>query len=222
MRTPWSKHRNDAFTALELLVVLAVIFVVGVSVLLVPNYLRSRQKASTIKCSSNLKQVALSFKMFAADNEQNFPFFTTNSHASQNQADAWIHFYALSNELGSARILVCPQDDVRSQALAYSFDASTNGLVHFKNRDISYFVSIDAKETAPDMVLAGDRNVFASSQTINGPLLEMTGTNLMQWNHRLHSKRGNAAMSDGSVVQATAHPAWKDNTNRVRLLLPNN
>ncbi len=220
-----SKQR--AFSVLELLVVLAVIFVVGVCVVLGPHYYRSRQKASTIKCSSNLKQVALSFKMFAGDNDQNFPYFATNSVVWQNETDAWKHFYALSNELGSTRILICPQEDLQLKTGAQIFgqtDTNNNllGLSTLKNSAISYFVGIDARETAPDLVLAGDRNVFATSQTVNGPLMEVTGTNLLQWNFRLHTKWGNVALSDGSVQQTTRHPAWKDHTNRVRLLLPNN
>jgi hypothetical protein len=94
----------------------------------------------------------------------------------------------LSNELGSAKLLICPQDTVRNQTMASSFDASTSGLWLLQNRAVSYFVGIDGKETLPDLVLAGDRNVFAASQSVNGPLMEVTGTNLLQWNHRLHNR----------------------------------
>ncbi|HEY1171642.1 MAG TPA: type II secretion system protein [Verrucomicrobiae bacterium] len=214
------KITNKAFTKLELLIVLAVVFLLGI--LLVPNFLRSRMKASTIKCSSNLKQIALSFKMFAGDNDRNFPYLVTNSIVWQNETDAWKHFLALSNELGSASILTCPNDDSRPRVPYMPFDASTNSLAHLKNRAVSFFVGLGASERTPDMVLVGDRNVFASSEMISGPIKEVTGTNMLQWDRRLHTNWGNVALSDGSVHQTTRYPAWKDHTNRVRLLLPNN
>jgi competence protein ComGC len=211
-----------AFNFIELMVVLSVVALVIITIILVPQYYRSKQMAARINCGSNLKLIALSFKMFAGDNDQRFPFNATNSPATQNTSNAWQHFLALSNELGSTRLLMCPQDVSRYPTMAYSFGSETNGLSTLQNQAVSYFMGLDADEANRDMVLAGDRNLAIPGQQASNNLLTISGTNRLQWNHRLHANKGYAALSDGSVsFTASNFPVWKDHTNRVRLLLPN-
>ncbi len=156
MKTNYLRHRGKAFTALELLIVLAVIFVLAGLIILPLLSGRNRHVGwSTIKCKSNLKQVALSFKMFAGDNNGEFPFVAPGTPAYTNDTQAWLHFLSLSNELGSARILLCPAD-VQSKIDAQIFgqtDTNNNllGVSTLKNSSVSYFVGLNAKESSPDV-----------------------------------------------------------------------
>ncbi len=225
MRARHTPRRINAFTAIELVVVLAVMLVLGAMVTIGSYRLRSQYLFSRIRCESNLKQIALSFKMFANDNEQSFPFFATNSPAFQNTSNAWLHFLSLSNELGSAKILVCPEDYRRKSILAETFHPVPNSglrsLTYVQNKGVSYFVNVDGNEMKPSMVLLGDRNVFSPGQDLNGSLLALAGTNELHWTGSLHTNRGMVAISDGSVsLNVKTFPAWRDHPDKVRLLLP--
>ena len=209
---------QDAFTLLEFGITCALIFVLGV--LFLSTLPKARAKAQQIKCARHVKSTALSFKMFAGDNDQSFPFWVTNSVAYQDSSNAWVHFQALSNELGSARILQCPADAARQKKAAFTFGADSNGLATLKNQAVSYFINVDASETKGSMVLIGDRNLLLKGQAPTNTSLTLAGTNLLQWNGEMHRFQGNAALADGSVHSGKSISAWTNHSDPVRLAIP--
>jgi prepilin-type N-terminal cleavage/methylation domain-containing protein len=64
----WTKR---AFTLIELLVVIAIIAILAS--LLLPVLSRAKQKARTINCASNLRQIGLGMRMFADENQDRYP-----------------------------------------------------------------------------------------------------------------------------------------------------
>lgn len=224
MNLPSHNRTPRAFTLLELVVVLALISVVF-SLLLLPAGRKNHLKAASIKCSSNLKQIALSFKMFAADHNGNFPFAAPDSLAYTDDSQAWLHFMTLSNELGSPKLLICPED-IYNKSSASFFSSRTNGapdtLTTRKNSAVSYFVGLDAKESMYDSWLAGDGQVSDVGRKHNGSLLYANGYSTLRWPDSIHAESPSVAFADGSVGRGSnfmSTARWPSGTSN-RLLLP--
>jgi prepilin-type N-terminal cleavage/methylation domain-containing protein len=235
MKTPCLFQRRKGFTALELLVVLAVISALFAFFILPQLSGRNRHVGrSAIKCKSNLKQVALSFKMFAGDNNGEFPFAVPVSPAYTNDTQAWLHFLSMSNELGSTKILLCPSDDGSKLKIGANIfgPTSTNdnllGLSTLKNSAVSYFVGLDAKETSPNAWLTGDGRFDGVGSLQTGPLLTVDERSKLRWLAPLHERSPytqacpNVALADGSVSSGSNFVSavkWPSGTTN-RILLP--
>jgi hypothetical protein len=158
------------------------------------NRPRHRHKAF---CTNNLKQVGLSFRLFATDNGDLFPMnVSTNQGGSREQAfggEVFRHFQVMSNELSTAIVLVCPED---------RRVAATNWL-SLNNRHVSYFVGLESTEVEPETLLSGDRNI--TNGTIPARRMIILRTNQpVGWTGEMHRHTGNLVLGDGSVQQMTS------------------
>src|SRR3954470_11600702 len=64
--------RRQAFTLVELLVVIGIIAVlIGI---LLPTLGRARERAKTISCASNLRQLFTAARLYSTENKDSFPF----------------------------------------------------------------------------------------------------------------------------------------------------
>lgn len=205
---------NQAITLVELLVVIALLALLMMMVL--PRVARPRRGAA-LKCMNNLKNVGLAFRIFATDNNGRFPTAVSASEGGtleqlNTPSSAFHHFAAMSNELSTPKILVCPQD---------GRNAATN-WISLRNINLSYFVGLKANPARPKMFLSGDRHIASDIHSTNG-FLELKPNLSVRWSRPLHENRGHIVFADGSVHAlfspqlARASRVTGDATNRVAL-----
>lgn len=93
------KKRSRGFTLMELLVVIAIIAVLAS--LLLPALARAKQRARTIECVNNLKQIGIAVCLYVDDHEETLP-------SSQHRPPSWKA--TLSPYVGSNLVFRCPTD----------------------------------------------------------------------------------------------------------------
>ena len=196
--------------------------------MLLPALAKAKAKAQRIKCVNNLKNVGLAFRIFATDNGDRFPMgVSTNEGGSSEFTSiangAYGHFLALSNELNTPKIVVCPSDSGKTEATNFLQVATAAVTKGGRNGGVSYFVGLSADETQPQSLLSGDRNITNDTSVparadINKSEIVKMGTNQLAtkgagWTKDIHQNSGNVAQGDGSVQQST--------TSRLREALKN-
>src|SRR5690242_5489741 len=136
MKLSRANHRTQALTLVELLVVIAVLALIGAFIL--PELARRNARSSRIGCVGNLKQVGLSFRLWADDNNGKYPMqVSITNGGTMESATAGIvfpTFQVMSNELSTPKIVHCPTDTNRPFA--------TNFTTDFTSSKISYFVAL--------------------------------------------------------------------------------
>jgi len=194
-----------AFTLIELLVVIAIIGILAG--LLLPSLAKAKSRGQRVACISNLKQIALGFRMWADENSNFYPWqVSTNKDGTKGVLQAWGHFSAISNEIIRPRILNCPRDQEKS--FAENFSAGSSGLLTLTNGAISYGVGTEARDDRPSMHIVTDRNLIGKDFETCGPAgLPNVVTALnppnSRWDKDIHEYSGNMALTDGSAHQFT-------------------
>ena len=209
-------HKSDAFTLVELFLVIVVVFVL--ILMLLPVLIHERpQKAERIYCLNNLKQIGTAYRIWANDHGGHYPASESVTNegwrelltSSDQGFLCWTNFAIMANEMGqSPRIVVCPSDE-RQPAVTFS------NL--FANTNLSYFVGVSANDNQPQSLLGGDRNLgdgtkpaqdygFSprSGQGNNVAIQTNSQSGPVCWTIKIHSSRhsggaGNILLADGRL-----------------------
>jgi competence protein ComGC len=151
-------HKSEAFTTIELVVVVLVVLVLLSMIL--PYSPHTCCKATRIGCINNLKQIGTAYRIWSNDNGDRFPALQTAAQGGWSElltkADqgflCWTNYAIMGNEMGqSPKIVVCPSEARRA----------ADTFTDFSNKNLSYFVGVSSDETQPQSLLGGDRNLSA-------------------------------------------------------------
>jgi type II secretory pathway pseudopilin PulG len=217
MNSTTRSSRKTAFTLVGLLVIIAVLGILAA--MLIPALVRAKGKSKRITCVNNLKQSGLAFRIWEGDNNDKLPMDVPAAKGGTKEfdtgADTFRHFQAMSNELNTPKILICPAD---ARPVA-------NNFAQLKNQNVSYFVGLEANDEFPQRFLDGDRNITGESNPENG-ILKLVPGQRVTWTQAIHVNQGNVGLSDGSVQQCS-NPRLRDAlrnsgdpTNTWRISLP--
>src|SRR5688500_17746976 len=219
---------SDAFTRIELLIVLTSVVLLGTVGLSVLGNTAARN--ATVVCANNLRQVGRAFNMWASDYGGENPWWVHHTEGgsyvrfnepppptinvpgagprpSALRINPWFHFGFVSQELRTPSVLVCPTDRAKARAEVFS-NNPTNGYfaLAFQNRSTSYFIGIHALALAPSAMLSGDRSLkedaFGNCPVNVGTIsrIELNGFP-KSWNTDLHPTGGNLLLNDGRVEE---------------------
>jgi hypothetical protein len=213
---PTPIHKAEAFTRIELIVVILVVFVLLAMIIQATDHYPTR--APRMSCCNNLKQIAIAYCMWEDDNGDRLP--AAQSVAKGGWGDiltnadqgflCWTNYAIMASYLGqSPKVVICPSDE-RKPADPFS---------NFANTNVSYFVVVSASHTQRESLLAGDRNLGPgtkpgpdygfSPENGKGNDVAIPTNSQVCWSLKMHSLgksagAGNILLGDGSVQQCTS------------------
>lgn len=131
---------QQAFTLVELLVVVAIIAIVAG--ILFPVFARARENARRISCLSNLKQIGMATLQYNQDFDERMPLTLMDSFFNGGTMHTtWVE--TTQPYLKSMQVFRCPDDDDSSWTTPYSVwdDGTTTTTPPLINRFSSYQVN---------------------------------------------------------------------------------
>jgi prepilin-type processing-associated H-X9-DG protein len=200
MKTKHFGNHGRSRRALTWIDVIVILFVWIIAVLVVISMVtKPRRRSSKLNCASSLRQIGLSFKLWAGDYNDRYPMQVPKAQGGTLEyvptGLVSPHFQVMSNEIAFPRLLYCPADGAR--ACATNFTSLTD-------TQISYFVGVDATNDSVSAWLSGDRNLTTNGSPITRGLVAITTNTVVGWQPNMHNKSGNVLLADGSVQQPSS------------------
>jgi hypothetical protein len=191
----------------------------------------SKGRSQRIVCVNNLSRIGLANAMWGADHDNRRPMMTPYWEGGIQTSgilgtpppgtpvwpwgalnhQAWFHYFWLSNELVTPKVLVCPSDSIKRPAIDWSTSVN-RGLSDqsFRGNAVSYIVAHNYSESDRGLV-SGDRN-FPYTAAVGGCAYGLVAIRVVEpgggvsgWvppgSAGLHGLEGNLLYKDGSVEQ---------------------
>jgi hypothetical protein len=208
MRTSWPSVPEQAFSRVDLLVLLGVMALGGT--VWYPALALTRQSTDHAVCVNNLRQIGRATQLWAHDHREQQPTYVPVAEGGvfghPLSGNAWFQFAAISNQLGTPRVLVCPADPAKRAAEDFG-GASQGGFVNagYRNNALSYWLGSDAQSRFPQSFLCGDRNIRIDGSSVCGNInvanvaLFIPSFSYDPWSNAIHGSWGHILHFDGRV-----------------------
>jgi prepilin-type N-terminal cleavage/methylation domain-containing protein/prepilin-type processing-associated H-X9-DG protein len=167
------QNKKRAFTLIELLVVIAIIAILAA--ILFPVFAQAREKARSISCLSNVKQIGTGVMMYVQDYDETFPVAWGNPQTWEGQVEPYIkNLGANVNSRNSKGIGRCPSDSTRG------VNAQTPGS-YTSNGNLFGAGNIFAAKTLAAINRPADVLAVAETNKVYGPGGDIeTGTDFIR------------------------------------------
>ena len=191
--------RKNGFTLIELLVVIAIISILASMIL--PSLAKAKEKAITIHCVNNLRQLGLSMQMYADDNNDRLP--GTYSKTVNPDGLGWTSpqrpwMVVLADYYKNTNILRCAALSRTSPQSGFNYFLDTKAP-YVLGGDPTAAIRINLKvvETPSFFILSGDSNWDSNPQ--NADLNNIENDMLFGRPSPVHNNRVNILFGDWHV-----------------------
>lgn len=210
---------RKGFTRTDLLTIVGLLLVCAATANQVIVRVNPRTRADSLTCQANLAQIGRASQLWAADHNDRLPVLVRSNEGGLFGVylahNSWYHYAWISNELASAKVLVCPAD-TNTTRRARDFSANPDGGFlnpTYRANALSYMVGLHPLTFMAGSLISADRNIlplvggagcsYSGLQSVQ-VLQGMPGSSGSSWGADIHNARGNMLFRDGSVQETTS------------------
>jgi prepilin-type N-terminal cleavage/methylation domain-containing protein/prepilin-type processing-associated H-X9-DG protein len=193
-------NRKNPFTLIELLVVIAIIAILAS--LLLPALNNAKEKARSIKCAGNLKQIGLAFNLYLDDN-QYLPY------TNKQYGSLWYKWYGYIQPILKNNIQESYADSSywEDEPIFHCPSYQEDPFL-YKSYAMNYYVR-GLKSTHPRLTKRPTVRMLIGEKTLQNGSTDFTKISLKDDAAFRHASQGNILFVDGHIAPAHYNdPRW--------------